>query len=161
MCVVPSWIETKDAVLFLTDKDALEHKIDWKDATGHSAIRKVWPGIEGKKGEGLGPHTPKVVMDAILAGKLNRMAAAGDVTVTGEWIGLPFPKIGGSLDLRSLTSLPEKVAFPAKIGGYLYLGSLTSLPEKVAFPKECGYLDLGSLKDRSRVPVYKNGILQK
>jgi hypothetical protein len=86
MCVVPSWIKTKDAVLFVTDKDAIEHKIDWKDATGHSAIRKLWPRCSGKEGEGLGKHTPQAVVDALLAGRMNSIAAAGDLgVVDGEW----------------------------------------------------------------------------
>ena len=136
MCVVPSWITTKDAVLFLTDKDAIDHQIDWTDATGHSAIRKMWPAATGKEEEGIGKHTPQVVMDAILAGKLNRIAAVGD-SRWNMWVDVPWPKIGGSL----------------------YLNSLTSLPEKVTFPKECGSLYLSSLKDKSAMPVYVNEIL--
>ncbi len=86
MCQAPSWITTPDAVLFLTDKDAEDHRIDWKDATGHSAIRKVWPNCKGQEGEGLGKHTPQVVVDALLAGKLNRIVAAGELVVTdGVW----------------------------------------------------------------------------
>ena len=138
MCVVPSWIETKEAFLFLTDKDALEHGIDWEDATGHTAILKVWADAKGKAGEGIGKHTPQVVMDAIRAGKLNRIAAAGDARFD-MWVDVPWPKVGGYLDLRALTALPEKVTFP----------------------KECGSLYLDALKDRSRVPVYKNGKLQE
>ena len=36
-------------------------------------------------------------------------------------------RVGGSLDLRSLTSIPE--GFNPTVGGYLYLNSLTSIPE--------------------------------
>jgi hypothetical protein len=51
-------------------------------------------------------------------------------------------KIEGSLDLRSLTSIPE--GFNPTVGGYLYLGSLTSIPEGFN-PTVGGYLDLRSL----------------
>ncbi|QDT41041.1 hypothetical protein Pan241w_11000 [Gimesia alba] len=49
---------------------------------------------------------------------------------------------GGTLYLRSLTSLPEGVTLSA--GGNLYLESLTSLPEGVTLSAG-GYLDLRSL----------------
>src|SRR3990167_6552344 len=48
----------------------------------------------------------------------------------------------GSLDLGSLTSIPE--GFNPTVGGYLYLGSLTSIPEGFN-PTVGGYLYLGSL----------------
>jgi len=48
----------------------------------------------------------------------------------------------GSLDLRSLTSIPE--GFNPTVGGYLYLSSLTSIPEGFN-PTVGGYLDLRSL----------------
>ena len=51
-------------------------------------------------------------------------------------------KIGGDLDLRSLTSLPE--GFNPTVGVSLYLSSLTSLPEGFN-PTVGGYLDLRSL----------------
>ena len=95
MCQVPSWIKTDDAVLFVTDKDAIEHKIDWKDATGHMAIRKLWPRCKGEEGEGLSKHTPQVVVDAILAGRMNSIAAAGDlVIIDGDWT-LPLTEVSG------------------------------------------------------------------
>jgi len=37
--------------------------------------------------------------------------------------------IGGGLDLRSLTSIPEGLKLPESIGGGLDLSSLTSIPE--------------------------------
>ncbi|WP_307417503.1 hypothetical protein, partial [Brevundimonas nasdae] len=49
---------------------------------------------------------------------------------------------GGSLYLRSLTTLPEGVSLSA--GGSLYLRSLTTLPEGVSLSAG-GYLDLRSL----------------
>ena len=51
-------------------------------------------------------------------------------------------EIGGSLDLRSLTSIPE--GFNPTVGGSLYLRSLTSIPEGFN-PTVGGYLDLRSL----------------
>ena len=50
--------------------------------------------------------------------------------------------VGGSLDLRSLTSIPE--GFNPTVGGYLYLRSLTSITEGFN-PTVGGYLDLSSL----------------
>jgi hypothetical protein len=109
MCQVPSWITTKDAVLFLTDKDAIAHKIDWKDATGHSAIEKVWPGCQGKQGEGLGKHTPKEVVAAIASGKMNRITAAGElVIVDGEW-ELPLIEAGSVYVLEGATFTGPKL----------------------------------------------------
>jgi hypothetical protein len=52
-------------------------------------------------------------------------------------------KIGGYLDLGSVTSLPEN--FNPTVGGYLDLGSVKSLPENFN-PTVGGYLDLGSVK---------------
>ncbi len=52
------------------------------------------------------------------------------------------PTVGGSLDLESLTSIPE--GFNPTVGGYLDLGSLTSIPEGFN-PTVGGSLDLGSL----------------
>ena len=51
-------------------------------------------------------------------------------------------KVEWSLDLRSLTSIPE--GFNPTVGGYLYLGSLTSIPEGFN-PTVGGNLYLGSL----------------
>ena len=52
------------------------------------------------------------------------------------------PTLGGDLDLGSLTSLPD--GFAPTVGGSLYLGSLTSLPDGFA-PTVGGGLDLRSL----------------
>ena len=49
---------------------------------------------------------------------------------------------GGSLDLSSLTSIPE--GFNPTVGGWLYLSSLTSIPEGFN-PTVGGSLDLNSL----------------
>jgi hypothetical protein len=49
------------------------------------------------------------------------------------------PTVGGSLDLRHLTSIPE--GFNPTVGGSLYLSSLTSIPEGFN-PTVGGYLDL-------------------
>ena len=117
MCHVPSWITTKDAVLFLTDKDAQTHDIDWKDATGHSAIRKLYPNVQGERGEGLGKHTPKEVISALATGKMNRIAAAGELSIVdGKWT-LPLTKIdrdvyvreGATLTVPALTKIDGNV----------------------------------------------------
>ena len=50
-------------------------------------------------------------------------------------------KVGGNLDLWSVTSLPD--GFNPTVGGDLYLGSVTSLPEGFN-PTVGGYLYLGS-----------------
>jgi len=50
--------------------------------------------------------------------------------------------VGGSLDLRSVTSIPE--GFNPIVGGSLYLGSVTSIPEGFN-PTVGGSLDLGSV----------------
>ena len=94
MCQVPSWITTEDAVLFLTDKDAETHGIDWKDATGHSAIRKLYPNAQGEQGEGLGKHTPKEVVAALTTGKMNRIAAAGELLIIDGKRTLPVTTTG-------------------------------------------------------------------
>src|SRR3990167_5713928 len=52
------------------------------------------------------------------------------------------PTVGGYLDLRSLTSIPK--GFNPTVGGYLDLRSLTSIP-KGFNPTVGGYLDLSSL----------------
>ena len=52
------------------------------------------------------------------------------------------PTVGGSLYLSSLTSIPE--GFNPTVGGYLYLRSLTSIPEGFN-PTVGGSLDLRSL----------------
>ena len=119
MCHVPSWITTKDAVLFLTDKDAQTHGIDWKDATGHSAIRKLYPNVQGEQGEGLGKHTPKEVISALATGKMNRIAAAGELSIVdGKWT-LPLTKIDGSVYVREGATLT--VPALTKIGGSVYV----------------------------------------
>src|SRR3990167_5929473 len=51
-------------------------------------------------------------------------------------------KVGGYLDLSSLTSIPK--GFNPTVGGSLYLSSLTSIP-KGFNPTVGGYLDLRSL----------------
>jgi hypothetical protein len=104
MCQVPSWITTPTGVLFTTDKDAKAHKIDWVDATGHSAIRRLWPKCKGVGGEGLGRHTPKEVTDALLSGKMAKIIAAGELLVTaGEW-SVPCTSVGG-VDVREGATL--------------------------------------------------------
>ena len=100
MCVVPSWIGTKDAILFLTDKDVLAHGIEWKDSTGHSAIRKVFPGAKGKDCEGLGKHTPQVVVDALLGGRMRQIAEAGDLGIIDGERTFNVGKVSGSVNVR-------------------------------------------------------------
>ena len=117
MCQVPSWIQTSDAVLFLTDKDVVSHGIDWEDATGHSAIRGLYPNIQGERGEGLGKHTPKAVADALTTGKMNRIAAAGELLIVdGKW-SLPLTKIDGSVYVQQGATLTTPAL--TKIGGYV------------------------------------------
>ncbi len=53
-------------------------------------------------------------------------------------------KVGGDLDLGSLTSIPE--GFNPTVGGYLYLQSLTSIPEGFN-PTVGGYLYLRSKQE--------------
>ena len=104
MCHVPSWITTKDAVLFVTDKDAKAHDIDWKDATGHSAIRILYPNTQGEQGEGLGKHTPENVVAALTTGKMNRIAAAGGLLVTDGKRALLLTQTG-NVDVREGATL--------------------------------------------------------
>jgi hypothetical protein len=105
MCQVPSWITTPEGVLFLTDKDAKAHKIDWLDATGHLAIREIWPKCKGEEGEGLGKNTPSVVVDALMSGKMNRIIAAGELLVTaGEW-SVPCTSVVGNVNVREGATL--------------------------------------------------------
>jgi len=96
MCDVPSWIVTPDGtVLYVTDKDAKEHGLDLKDATGHAAIRKVYPKATGAEGEGMGKDTPSEVVQALLAGKMHAIAAVGKMVVRdGDW-NLPVKRTGG------------------------------------------------------------------
>ncbi|MDR2004094.1 MAG: hypothetical protein LBQ74_13765 [Prevotella sp.] len=60
----------------------------------------------------------------------------------------------GSVDLRSLTSLPEGVTFSN--GGSVDLSSLTSLPEGVTFSNG-GYVDLSSLTSLPEGVTFSNG----
>ena len=64
-------------------------------------------------------------------------------------------EIGGSLFLRSLTSIPE--GFNPTVGGSLFLSSLTSIPEGFN-PTVGGYLDLSS-GIRSSYKKLPNGYL--
>ena len=105
MCQVPSWIRTRNAVLFLTDKDAEAHGIDWKDATGHSAIRKLYPDAQGAEGEGLGKDTPQEVTDALTGGRMNRIAAAGELLIVDGMWALPLTKIGEYVYVREGATL--------------------------------------------------------
>ncbi len=72
------------------------------------------------------------------------------------------PTVGGYLDLRSLTSIPE--GFNPTVGGSLYLSSLTSIPEGFN-PTVGGYLDLGSglkanvKKPKGKIKTSKNKLL--
>jgi hypothetical protein len=61
---------------------------------------------------------------------------------------------GGSVDLRSLTSIPPGVEFNNE--GYVYLNSLTSLPPGVEF-RNGGSVDLRSLIGR-RIYFWKGNI---
>jgi hypothetical protein len=71
-------------------------------------------------------------------------------------------KIGGDLDLGSLTSIPE--GFNPTVGGDLDLGSLTSIPEGFN-PTVGGYLYLGSgltaktKKPKGKIETPKNKLL--
>ena len=148
MCQVPSWVKTDDAVLFLTDKDAEAHGIDWKDATGHSAIRKLYPDAQGAEGEGLGKDTPQEVVAALTSGRMNRIAAAGELLVVDGVRTLPLTTVGGSvivqqgatLTVPALTTVGGSVivqqgatlTVPAltKIGGdvYVWQGATLAVP---------------------------------
>jgi hypothetical protein len=128
MCQVPSWITTPEGVLFTTDKDAKAHKIDWVDATGHSAIRKIWPKCKGVEGEGLGRHTPKVVVDALLSGKMAKIIAAGELLVTdGEW-SVPCTSVVGNVSVWKGGTLTLPLC--TSVGDYVYVseGAKLTLP---------------------------------
>ena len=60
------------------------------------------------------------------------------------------PTVGGSLDLTSLTSIPE--GFNPTVGGSLYLNSLTSIPEGFN-PTVGGSLYLNSLTSKEKAKV--------
>jgi hypothetical protein len=116
MCQVPSWITEPDGtVLLVTDKDAKAHGIEWNDATGHSAVRKVWPKCQGKEGEGLGKDTPKVVVDALLSGKMRKIVETGELTVTNGTWELPKAKKCGSVYVGQGASLTLPVC--ESVGG--------------------------------------------
>jgi hypothetical protein len=128
MCQVPSWITTSTGVLFTTDKDAKAHKIDWVDATGHSAIRRLWPKCKGVEGEGLGRHTPKVVVDALLSGKMAKILGAGELLVTdGEW-SVPCTSVGGNVSVWKGGTLTLPLC--KTVGDYVYVseGATLTLP---------------------------------
>lgn len=95
MCHVPSWIKTRGGeILFLTDKDAKKHDIDLNDATGHTAIRDVFPDAdEVAEDEGLHSRTPEAVRVAFEAGKFNKLASCGDVIVSGGVWNLPVVEV--------------------------------------------------------------------
>jgi hypothetical protein len=117
MCQVPSWIKTEDAVLFLTDKDVEAHGIDWKDATGHSAIRKLYPDAGGTEGEGLGKDTPQEVIDALTGGRMNRIAVAGELLIVGGSWDLPLTTVGGGVTVWQGATLT--VPALTTVGGYV------------------------------------------
>ena len=66
------------------------------------------------------------------------------------------PTVGDYLDLRSLTSIPE--GFNPTVGGNLYLSSLTSIPEGFN-PTVGGNLYLGSLTGRERAKMKVNRLV--
>ena len=84
MCDFPSWIETDDAVLFLTDADLNNPALEGRskdDLVGHSAIRAVYPGAGGTDREWFPCHPD--VAKAIRAGKMKQlMHADGYESVT-------------------------------------------------------------------------------
>ena len=81
----------------------------------------------------------------------NYVEMTGNVTVIGAVdLSKVLPnlvKVGGYLDLRSLTSIPK--GFNPTVGGHLYLRSLTSIP-KGFNPTVGGDLDLRSLTSISK-----------
>ena len=103
MCEVPSWFEKGKKVLFVTDKDAKQLGISLVNATGHSAVRKMF-GAECSgmnQGEGFHNKTPKVILKAIADGKMNAILGVGAIRFgKGTW-KIPAAKLGESLTLES------------------------------------------------------------
>ena len=112
MCQIPSWRTLEDGtVLFPTDKDALRLGLNWKDAGGHTAISKIYPGSKGKDGEGLGKDTPPEVVKAIHAGKMNKLIEQGELLIRdGKWklllttAGNVYVDVSGEFDAPALTT---------------------------------------------------------
>ena len=81
LCDFPSWYETDDGPVYLTDADidnpALPHEFG-ADICGHHAIRLVYPKIEGRILEGWA-RVPAAMLEDIMAGKLDRIAAASGI----------------------------------------------------------------------------------
>jgi phage protein U len=62
--------------------------------------------------------------------KKNHHAGDLDLSNLTSLDGIILPdSIGGWLDLRSLTAIPEGLKLPDSIGGWLDLRSLTAIPE--------------------------------
>lgn len=81
MCTFPSWIEGENGeCYFLTDKDVRDHGIDWKDAIGHDAIRKIFPGLKGIDQEGFEQSIPTLLTNAIMKGKCRKIMKASNYT---------------------------------------------------------------------------------
>ena len=161
MCQVPSWIKTKDAVLFLTDKDVLAHKIEWNDATGHSAIRRVWPKASGVAGEGIGKDTPKEVLDALKSGEMNRIVEAGELLIReGKFeskmivrAGNIEAKKGATLTLPALTKAGDVRAYQ---GATLTLPALTTAGYVIA--QQGATLTLPALTEVARYVIAYQGV---
>jgi len=137
MCQVPSWVRVGEAVLFLTDKDAKREKMDYNDATGHSAIRTIFKESRGRNCEGLSKTTPKSVVSALENGEMNGIVSAGEFLVKNGRFTMPFTSIGDDLDLHGRCH----VTFPRlrKIVGIVTVSKGCTLVAPML--TQCGYLE--------------------
>jgi hypothetical protein len=137
----------------------------WDDATGHSAIEKVF-GYKGEHVEGR-EGLPEAFAKAIKRGECNRMAKVEPAQAVKhvydllpEELTLWADEYNGSLDLRGCT-LPEGLKLPSKIGGSLYLRGCT-LPEGLKLPSKIGgslYLRGCTLPEGLKLPSKIGGSL--
>jgi hypothetical protein len=171
VCEFPSWIVEPDGTCrFLVDRDikaAIEDgKLDsWDDATGHSAIEKVF-GYKGEHKEGR-KGLPEEFANAIKSGLCNRMARVEPEQAVKHVYDL-LPKdlqlwgktYTGSLDLRH-SILPEGLKLPDKVSGSLYL-SHSTLPKDLKLPNKISgslYLNNSTLPEGLKLPDKIGGFL--
>jgi hypothetical protein len=129
MCHVPSWIKKGKDILFLTDKDAKQHRISLHNATGHSAIIRVFKVDDGDHYEGLTAKTPKVVREAIETGKMNQIIGAGTLVVSGgrNWT-IPAAKVGDDFHISGKVKVVAPYLKTILDGLYVVKGSSLDAP---------------------------------
>lgn len=122
MCNVPSWVQTKDSVLFIVDKDIDEHdELCIANAGGHFAIRILWPSVKGTPYEGLSKKTPSQIVSALRSGRMNSILSGNPLLITdGKW-NLPFVEChsilleeGASLRVPNLTKIHDSIRLCGK-----------------------------------------------